>query len=164
MKFAILSAVASFVTAPLAVLAAPPPSDPTQVSVSYDSHFDNADLSLSTVACSNGQYGLQTKGYNTAGQLPKFPFIGGAITVPGWDSPNCGKCYALKWENKTVYITAVDAAPLGFNIAQAAMNQLTGGLAEQLGRVTASYTEADPSQCGWNSAVDDGGTHVAHSE
>ncbi|KAL1985426.1 hypothetical protein VTN96DRAFT_7869 [Rasamsonia emersonii] len=151
MKFITLSAIASILAAPLAVLAAPasPADSATQVSVSYDTSYDNANLDLSTVACSNGQHGLETKGYKTAGQLPKFPFVGGSPTVAGWDSPNCGSCYALTWENNTIYVTAIDAAPNGFNIALSAMNQLTGGLAQQLGRVTATYTPADPSQCGF---------------
>ncbi|KAL1966151.1 hypothetical protein VTN77DRAFT_4703 [Rasamsonia byssochlamydoides] len=156
MKFFILSAIASIFIAPLTVLAAPPPTPSpapapagTQVSVSYDPSYDNSNLDLSTVACSNGQYGLETKGYSTAGQLPKFPFIGGALTVAGWNSPNCGSCYSLTWENNTIFVTAIDAAPQGFNIAEAAMNQLTGGLASQLGRVTATYAPVDPSNCGF---------------
>lgn len=168
MKFT-LTAVASILATPLAVLAGPaspsrsatpsssvkpfslvkPSSSATQVSVSYDNHYDDPNLDLRKVSCSDGENGLVPKGYQTAGSLPKFPFVGGAMTIPGWNSPNCGKCYSLTWNNNTIYVTAIDAAPQGFNIAFAAMDKLTGGLATQLGRVTATYAPAAPSECGF---------------
>ena len=39
-------------------------------------------------------------------------------------------------------------APSGFNIALEAMNALTDGQAQFLGRVTAIATQVDASQCG----------------
>jgi hypothetical protein len=38
------------------------PAFATQVNVTYDSFYDNAATSLSQVACSDGGYGLLTKG------------------------------------------------------------------------------------------------------
>ncbi|RAK96253.1 allergenic cerato-platanin Asp F13 [Aspergillus ibericus CBS 121593] len=119
----------------------------TSVSVSYDTAYDDASGSLSTTACSDGDNGLVTKGYPTFGSLPGFPYIGGSPTIPGWNSPNCGACYALTYEGTTVYITAVDAAPGGFNIGLTAMNKLTNGQAVADGRVTATYAPADASLC-----------------
>ncbi|KAF7594082.1 hypothetical protein BBP40_010219 [Aspergillus hancockii] len=123
------------------------------VSVSYDQKFDVAGSSLTTVACSDGINGLINRGYSTFGSLPSFPNIGGAPTVGGWNSPNCGKCYQLHYQagniDKSIFVTAVDAAPGGFNIGLQAMNTLTNGLAEQLGRVSATYTEVAPSNCGF---------------
>ena len=43
---------------------------------------------------------------------------------------------------------AIDHAEEGFNIAQAAMDTLTGGQAVQLGRVDADWVEVDKSVCG----------------
>ncbi|KAJ9323603.1 hypothetical protein DTO027B5_4544 [Paecilomyces variotii] len=143
MKTFIVSSLAAL--APIAAFAAPAN---TSVTVSYDTKYDNAGLDLDTTSCSDGQYGLVTKGYKTAGALPSFPNIGGAFTVPGWNSPNCGKCYQLSWEGKSIYVTAVDHTAEGFNIGQKALDTLTGGLAVQVGRVTATYSEADPSSCG----------------
>lgn len=139
--FSILSALS-----PLAAFAAPADAS---VTVSYDTKYDDPNLDLLTTSCSDGQYGLVTKGYKTASSLPSFPRIGGAFTVPSWNSPNCGKCYQLTWEGKSIYVTAVDHAGEGFNIAQEALDELTGGLAVQLGRVTATYADADPSSCGF---------------
>ncbi|RHZ71980.1 hypothetical protein CDV55_108884 [Aspergillus turcosus] len=152
MKFTTpISLLSLFLTSALAV---PTPETnaaaATSVSVSYDQIYDNAGQSMSTVSCSDGIYGLMTK-WPTFGSVPGFPRIGGAPTIPGWNSPNCGKCYKLHYAagniDNTIYITAIDAAPGGFNIGLQAMNQLTNGLATQLGRVEATYEEADPSLC-----------------
>ncbi|KAH2771398.1 hypothetical protein KXV64_007913 [Aspergillus fumigatus] len=131
-------------------LAAPTPEnearDAIPVSVSYDPHYDNAGTSMNDVSCSNGVNGLVAK-WPTFGSVPGFARIGGAPTIPGWNSPNCGKCYKLQYEQNTIYVTAIDAAPGGFNIATSAMDQLTNGMAVELGRVQATYEEADPSHC-----------------
>mgnify|MGYP000938733052 CR=1 FL=1 len=149
MKFSLFTAALSILAAPLAVLAVPAPSASGTVTVSYDPQYDNPSFDLLTTACSDGTNGLVTKGYSTAGSLPSFPRIGGAFTIPSWNSPNCGKCYSLTYNGNTIYVTAVDHAADGFNIAEEAMNQLTGGQAVQLGRVSATYADADPSQCGF---------------
>ncbi|GAB1191123.1 Cerato-platanin-domain-containing protein [Aspergillus pseudonomiae] len=124
------------------------------VSVSYDQKYDVGGSSLTTVACSDGVYGLISQGYSTFGSVPGFPNIGGAPTIPGWNSPNCGKCYQLHYAagniDRSIYVTAVDAAPGGFNIGLQAMNALTNGLAEQLGRVNVDYTEVPRSNCGFH--------------
>lgn len=125
----------------------------TSVSVSYDQKYDVGGTSLSTVACSDGVNGLLTEGFTTFQSIPSFARIGGAPTIAGWNSPNCGKCYQLHYQggkvDKSIYLAAIDSAPGGFNIALEAMNELTNGLAEQLGRVQATYTEVERSLCGF---------------
>ncbi|PWY74384.1 Cerato-platanin-domain-containing protein [Aspergillus heteromorphus CBS 117.55] len=121
-------------------------ADATSVSVSYDTAYDVSTTSLDTVSCSDGTYGLVSK-WPTFGSIPSFPYIGGSPTIAGWDDPNCGKCYELDYAGNVIYITAIDAAPGGFNIGLTAMNALTGGEAEDLGRVTATYTLVDSSLC-----------------
>lgn len=122
------------------------------VSVSYDQKYDVKQSSLTTVACSDGVNGLMSKGYTTFGSLPKFPLIGGAPTIPGWNSPNCGKCYQLHYKagsvDRTINVLAIDAAAGGFNIGLEAMNRLTNGQAVNLGRVTATYTQVADKVCG----------------
>ncbi|KAJ5519476.1 hypothetical protein LT330_008843 [Penicillium expansum] len=134
------------------VAAAPAPAAAETVSVSFDPKYDVGTSSLNTVACSDGVNGLVTQGYTDFASLPIFPNIGGAITIAGWNSPNCGKCYALHYSNgkidKTINVIAVDTAPGGFNIGLQAMNTLTNGQAEQLGRVDATYVEVEASACG----------------
>lgn len=48
----------------------------------------------------------------------------------------------------TINVLAIDHAAEGFNIAQAALDTLTGGQAVALGRIDASYAQVDPSVCG----------------
>ncbi|EON65870.1 hypothetical protein W97_05112 [Coniosporium apollinis CBS 100218] len=121
----------------------------TATSVSYDPGYDNAMRSMSVVACSDGANGLITRyGWNVQGDYGGFPYIGGSGTVTGWNSPNCGKCYTLTYRGKTIHVLAVDHAGTGFNIAMAAMNDLTNGHAYELGRIEAQSAEVPVSECG----------------
>ncbi|KAI9059749.1 immunomodulatory protein [Trametes sanguinea] len=118
------------------------------LTVSYDETYDNSGASLATVACSDGTNGLLTKGFSTFGSLPHFPNIGGAAVIPGWNSDQCGTCWQLTYNGKSINVLAIDHAQEGFNIALEAMNTLTGGQAVQLGRVDATVTQVAASQCG----------------
>lgn len=92
--------------------------------------------------------GLLTKGYGTQSSLPSFPRVGGASVIAGWNSASCGTCWALTYGENTINVLAIDSAVEGFNIAQAAMDQLTGGQSVQLGRIDAGYTQVAASDCG----------------
>ncbi|OJJ80555.1 allergenic cerato-platanin Asp F13 [Aspergillus glaucus CBS 516.65] len=133
-------------------LASPQAAASQTISVSYDERYDQGTSSLTTVSCSDGTNGLITQGYSNFESLPNFPLIGGAPTVEDWNSPNCGKCYQLHYQNgkvnKTINVLAVDSAVGSFNLGLQALNQLTGGNAQQLGRVDATYTEVEASECG----------------
>jgi hypothetical protein len=122
----------------------------TTVTLGYDATYDNAALSLNDVACSDGTNGLETKNvnYTTLGSLPDFPNVGGVYTVTGWDSPECGTCYAVTYGSTTVNILAVDKSTTGFVVSQEAMNTLTGNQAVALGRVNVTFVSVDPSVCG----------------
>ncbi|KAG6864167.1 hypothetical protein C0993_009292, partial [Termitomyces sp. T159_Od127] len=120
------------------------------VTVSYDQTYDNGGTSLTTVACSDGPNGLITRGFSTFGSLPDFPNIGGAAAVEGWNSASCGSCWDLTYTNgqgvsKTISVLAIDHADSGFNIALAAMNELTGNQAQFLGRVDVTAVQVDSS-------------------
>ncbi|KAI0696577.1 Cerato-platanin-domain-containing protein [Cerioporus squamosus] len=110
----------------------------TNVSVSFDQTYDNPGGSLTTVACSDGPNGLITKGFSNFTSLPGFPNIGGAFAIGGFNSANCGTCWALTFNGTTINVLAIDTASNGFNIALAAMNKLTNNQAEFLGRVNAT--------------------------
>ena len=118
------------------------------ITVSYDQTYDNKSGSLTTVACSDGPNGLLTKGFTTFGSLPQFPNIGGAAAVAGWNSAQCGSCWQLTYNGKSINVLAVDHTDAGFNIALEAMNTLTGGQAVFLGRVDATAKQVAASQCG----------------
>ncbi|KAF7348159.1 hypothetical protein MSAN_01768800 [Mycena sanguinolenta] len=118
--------------------------------VTYDQIYDNPSVSMNAVACSNGANGLESK-YPTFGSLPKFPYIGGAGAVEGWNSTNCGTCWQLTYAptGATINVLAIDhAAPGTFNIALKAMNKLTNNQAVKLGRAPVTSKQVARSVCG----------------
>ena len=80
--------------------------------------------------------------------MPNFPNIGGAPAVGGFNSPACGTCWNLTFNDVTISVTALDVGSKGFNIALAAMNALTNNQATFLGRVNATAVEVPSSVCG----------------
>ncbi|KAG2132864.1 Cerato-platanin [Suillus bovinus] len=145
MKVLITSTVAALATCAIA----------TSYSLSYDTTYDMGSNSLNTVACSDGSNGLESRGYTTFNSIPNFPSIGGAPQITGWNSPYCGSCWEITYTSSsvtnTIYVTAIDVgdeARDGFNLSLEAMNDLTGGQAENLGRITVTATQVDESNCG----------------
>ena len=134
--------------------------------VSYDTGYDDASRALTSVTCSDGPNGLITKyGWANQGAVAGFPRIGGYQGVEKWNSAQvrgveilsfaaadqdsqCGTCYGVTYNGKTVYVLAVDHTDTGFNLAKAAMDELTNGQAEQLGRIEAQYAPVELSNCG----------------
>ena len=124
-----------------------------QLTASYDTGYDNAQRSLSTVACSDGPNGLLTRGFTTFGSLPNYPNVAGAPAVTGWNSPGCGTCWTVTYTNakgksKSINLLAIDVAPNSYNMPTSAMNNLTGGQATSLGRVPVTAVSVPPSVCG----------------
>jgi len=134
----------------LSLLLAPALATPTPatVKVTYDTVYDKKTESLNNVACSNGKYGLVTKGFKTLGSLKAFPYVGGAAAVAGWNSPDCGTCWALTYKNTTINVLAVDHCADGFNLSEEALNKLTGGHAVEWGYVKATAKQVDAKTCG----------------
>ncbi|KAI0643619.1 Cerato-platanin [Trametes meyenii] len=118
------------------------------VTVSYDQTYDNAGGDLHTVACSDGPNGMLSKGFSTFGSLPNFPNIGGAAAIPGWNSAQCGSCWKLTYQGRSINVLAIDHTDAGFNIALGAMNKLTNNQGVFLGRIDAQATQVAASQCG----------------
>ncbi|KAH6686972.1 EC5 protein [Plectosphaerella plurivora] len=118
-------------------------------SVSYDTGYDDGSRPLTSVSCSDGANGLITRyGWQNQGQVKGFPYIGGADAIAGWNSNQCGTCWQLTYNGKSINILAIDHAGSGFNIALDAMNALTNGQAVSLGRVDATATQVAISACG----------------
>nr|AOP04241.1 EPL1 protein [Colletotrichum falcatum] len=119
------------------------------VSVSYDTGYDDGSRSLTAVSCSDGPNGLMTKyKWQTQAQCARFPYIGGTDAVAGWNSPNCGTCWQLSYNGRSINVLAIDHAASGFNIALGAMNDLTNGQAAQLGRIDAQVVQVGLNACG----------------
>lgn len=116
-------------------------------SIRFDATYDNASQSTLTVSCSDGTNGLASE-FPTFGSFPKFPFLAASDAIPGWNSPNCGTCFAVTYNGVTVNVLAIDHAGDGINMSLEAMNALTNGQATFLGTVDATVTEVDGSACG----------------
>ncbi|AEO63188.1 7c47e13a-5d42-4cce-93eb-6e2087ea6df4 [Thermothielavioides terrestris] len=117
--------------------------------VSYDTGYDDPSRPLTSVACSDGTNGVMWKyNWKTQGDVTGFPYIGGAEAISGWNSPNCGTCWQATYNGRTIHILAIDHAASGLNIGLTAMNDLTNGHAEELGRVDADVQQVPLSTCG----------------
>ncbi|KXN87025.1 Heat-stable 19 kDa antigen [Leucoagaricus sp. SymC.cos] len=128
------------------------------VSLSFDTVYDNPDGDMGSITCSDGENGMITAGFSQFDDLPNFPNIGGAPAITEWNSPSCGTCWKLtytssKGVSSSSNILAIDVGSRGFNIAKAAMNTLTNGQAEQLGRVNVDAVQVAPSDCGLQISV-----------
>lgn len=117
------------------------------VPVTFDYNFDSPDANLVGFACSTGSNGLVTKGYNTTGELPSFPRIGGAYVVGGYNSPNCGTCWQLTYNGVSINVLVIDTAGVGFNINLDAYNELTNGQGSS-GKVYVTASQVDGAACG----------------
>lgn len=93
-------------------------------------------------------YSLSASGFTTLGSLPSFPNIGGAPAIGGFNSAACGTCWQLTFNGTSINVLAIDTGAAGFNIAEAALNNLTHGNAIQLGRINATATQVNASACG----------------
>jgi len=120
---------------------------PTPLRATFDTTFDNPTGSLNNVACSNGVNGLVSR-FPTFNTIPNYPYIGGAFDV-AWNSPNCGGCWSIAnpANGATIYMTAVDTAGAGFNMATTAFKALNGGQIGQ-GVLDVVATKVAPSFCG----------------
>jgi len=112
----------------------PPPNEPepdlptpSPLRATFDPTFDNPGGSMDGVACSNGDNGLETQ-FPTFGDLPSFPFIGGAYDIV-WDSPHCGSCWNITnpTTGLSIQMTAIDTSGVGFNLSEEAFANLTNG-------------------------------------
>lgn len=62
------------------------------------------------------------------GDIPSFPFIGGAFDIVP-PSPNCGSCWNITnpATGMSIQMTAINLAPIGFTLAGRAYMVLTNG-------------------------------------
>ena len=87
-------------------------------------------------------------GWQTQGQIPSFPRIGGSGDISGWNDPQCGTCYKVTYKGKSIFVLGIDRAAAGINMSLKAMNTLTNGQAVALGRVNADVVKVGVSKCG----------------
>ncbi|KIJ51967.1 hypothetical protein M422DRAFT_156931 [Sphaerobolus stellatus SS14] len=139
---------ACIVPAILATLVTQTSSTNITTTVTFDTVYDNPRGELNTVSCGDSpSLMVRPNASHTFGSLPNFPLIGGAFTIKGFNNPNCGTCWALTYQNMTINVLAIDTSLEGFNIAQKALDLLTGGKAVELGRVDVVAKQVPVSGC-----------------
>ncbi|KAH9842595.1 Cerato-platanin [Rhodofomes roseus] len=115
------------------------------VTISYDTAYDDFSAQVTNLACSSN---LTNLGFTNLGSIPGFPYIGGSSAVSSSGSTGCITCWELSYNETNINVLVVDYADEGLNIAQAAMNGLTGGDAQELGILWATAVEVDVTECG----------------
>ncbi|ESK87459.1 allergenic cerato-platanin asp f13 [Moniliophthora roreri MCA 2997] len=149
----LIATIAIFVTSTAALSVKRWNTDGQTFKLRYVEEYKNADFSFNNVACSNGENGMLSKGYNKIGDIPKSNsnvnvYVGGVYAVEGWGSKECGSCWEVYYDNKAVRVVAVDTAAEGFNLPQSGMDELTNGRAHDLGVVDVTAKELSPADCG----------------
>lgn len=116
--------------------------------ITYDEGYDDPFRSLEHLSCSDGENGLMTKfGYKKQTDIPRFPYIAGMDRVEGWNSTNCGTCWAIEFGGRTIFVLAVDHLEHGINLPKKAMDDLTWGRSVELGSVVAEVYQVPQKNC-----------------
>ena len=114
-------------------------------------HLYTASESLTTVACSDGKYGIMNWGYKDLS--PMFPYVT-AWQNAGWNNPNCGSCIKMNYKGKAIFITVVDqcggAGQSHFDISKEAYYQLFGDEGIRQGHMNADFEVVQGHNCKGN--------------
>jgi hypothetical protein len=111
----------------------------------YNSIYDNPSQTLDIVACSN-----LVKEYPVLGDVPGFPFVGGAPNT-SYGSENCGMCWAVTnlESGLSLFFTSIDDTtatdPSLINLSLEAFEMLDGSILA--GSFEASLEMVDNSFC-----------------
>lgn len=126
--------------------------DPPKAYCTYHLYYKTEPLT--TVACSDGAYGLIGWGYTNL--EPMFPYVA-AWNELSWNNPKCGTCIALSYGNKTIHITALDQCGAGqngttthFDISKEAFTEIFGQEGINKGSMMANWTIANHTLCKGN--------------
>lgn len=111
------------------------------VSLTFDGAYSVADQPLTAFSC----VGLD--GATRVNQLPGFPNVTATVFVERNLSPNCGTCWQLTFEDRSINLLAIDHAPQGFVASPFTVSFLTNNEGITNGRVDVDAIQVDPSLC-----------------
>jgi len=119
----------------------------TPILVTFNSLFDDPNISTSTVTCAST---LERQSATTFGDVQRFPFIGGtpAIAVKGLNSAVCGSCWNMTLNDNFIFVIAITHEDESFQISHSAYNALTNEMADSEPAVTADVQLIDNRFCG----------------
>ncbi|KAL7810212.1 Cerato-platanin domain-containing protein [Trichoderma aethiopicum] len=72
----------------------------------------------------------------------------GLDKIDGMNSGKCFTCWTMSYGDRAISLLALDGANSGIVMSFNALQYLTDGRAQELGRVNIDAVEADPSECG----------------
>ncbi|KAF5687139.1 rot1 [Fusarium circinatum] len=120
----------------------------TAITVTYSGFYDDDDASVTELACWKGGRVVEGQDWAKLGEVTYQ--IAGHEGVDGPDSPLCGTCWSLSYgaTSRSVLVLNSAQAESGYETSLTVMNSLTGGKAEQLGRVNVTALQTELLDCG----------------
>ncbi|KAF5530807.1 rot1 [Fusarium mexicanum] len=120
----------------------------TAITVTYSGFYDDDDASVTELACWKGGRIVEGQDWAKLGEVTYQ--IAGYEGVDGPDSPLCGTCWSLSYGavSRSVLVLNSAQAGSGYETSLTVMNSLTGGKAEQLGRVNVTAFQTELLDCG----------------
>jgi hypothetical protein len=110
-------------------------NDKPRHAVTYDWRYDDWTRPIDFVTCASGENGLTKRyGWKRLRDINTFPNIAGIDSIT-WNSTQCGTCWSIKYNGKTVYVLGVDNMGKGVNLPAQVFKWLVGPKAEELGSV-----------------------------
>ncbi|KAL6860808.1 Cerato-platanin domain-containing protein [Trichoderma novae-zelandiae] len=116
------------------------------VSATFNSLYDDPYRSLSEVVCWRENIGFMPN-LDWTLQQDAVGFIG-VDKIKGLNSGKCFTCWTLSYEGRAISLLALDGADSGVVMSFNALQYLTDGRAQELGRVDIEAVEVDTSECG----------------
>ncbi|KAI1039599.1 hypothetical protein LB505_009572 [Fusarium chuoi] len=120
----------------------------TAITVTYSGFYDDNTASVAELACWKGGRIVEGQDWAKLGEVTYQ--IAGYDGVDGPESPLCGSCWSLSYgaTSRSVLVLNSAQAGSGFETSLTVMNSLTGGKAEQLGRVNITAHQTELLDCG----------------
>lgn len=101
-------------------------NDRPRHAVTYDWRYDDPKRSIDFVTCGSGSNGLaQRFGWERLGDIPSFPYIAAIETIT-WRSAQCGTCWAITYNSRTIAVVGVDSMGRGVNLPFRTFKMLVG--------------------------------------
>lgn len=103
------------------------------------------------VTCASGENGLTKRfGWKILGDVTHFPYIAGIDSIT-WNSTQCGSCWRITHDSKTIYVVGIDNMGKGVNLPYQVFRWLAGPKAKELGSIDGTVVQVSlPANECWN--------------
>ncbi|RBQ76067.1 hypothetical protein FVER14953_20150 [Fusarium verticillioides] len=120
----------------------------TAITVTYIGFYDDDTASVTELACWKGGRIVEGQDWAKLGEVTYQ--IAGYEGIDGPESSLCVSCWSLSYGDTSRSVLVLNSAQAGsgFETSLTVMNTLTGGKAEQLGRVNVTAFQTELLDCG----------------